>query len=153
MSRIALLACVLLACGGAAPKVNETIKLAAGTATLKATVTGVKVHTGTVYCALFNAPDGFPGSSPIIGGNLREDPLADSVTCEFAALPAGTYAVIVFQDENSDGKLDTNAFGAPTEGYGVTNNIVPAASAPTYSDSSVALAEAATVETTITLKH
>ena len=38
--------------------------------------------------------------------------------CDFEASPPGTYALAVIQDENSNGKLDTNLLGIPTEGYG-----------------------------------
>ena len=34
----------------------------------------------------------------------------------------GTYAVSTFHDENSNGKLDTNLLGIPTEGVGASNN-------------------------------
>jgi uncharacterized protein (DUF2141 family) len=39
------------------------------------------------------------------------------------AVPApGYYAVAVFHDENSDYKLNQNALGIPTEGFGLSNN-------------------------------
>jgi len=34
----------------------------------------------------------------------------------------GKYAVSVFHDENSNGKLDTNFLGIPREGVGASNN-------------------------------
>ena len=147
--------CSLAGCGGgsAPAAVKETIQLASGTATLRATITAVKVDGGEVYCAFFNAEAGFPGASPIIGGNRTVAPNSVSVVCELAQIPAGTYALIVFQDEDGNGQLDSNAFGAPTEGYGASNNKLPATSAPTFKDSSVAVADGATVDITINLKH
>ncbi len=38
------------------------------------------------------------------------------------SLNSGSYALRYFQDENSNGKLDMNWLGIPTEGYGFSNN-------------------------------
>ena len=37
-------------------------------------------------------------------------------------LPFGTYAAKVFQDENSNGELDSNFVGYPTEAFGFSND-------------------------------
>lgn len=142
----------LTACGGGALGPAPTITLAEGTAQLDATVTNVKLAKGRVYCALFNAAEGFPGASPIIGGSVNADTATESVPCRFSKLPAGEYAISVFQDENSDGALNTNAFGAPSEGYGASNNQLPAAEAPHFDDSKVRLDDGQTLTLTITLK-
>jgi uncharacterized protein (DUF2141 family) len=36
----------------------------------------------------------------------------------------GKYAVRYYQDENLNGKMDTNLVGKPTEGYGFSNNVI-----------------------------
>ncbi|MDG2004226.1 MAG: DUF2141 domain-containing protein [Novosphingobium sp.] len=41
--------------------------------------------------------------------------------CIFLPKP-GTYAVVLYHDENANRKLDRGALGIPTEGYGFTNN-------------------------------
>ena len=40
-----------------------------------------------------------------------------------AAAQAIRYAVFVIDDENGNGKLDTNFIGIPTEGFGFSNNL------------------------------
>ncbi len=45
-----------------------------------------------------------------------------NVTVRFDSLTAEPKAVRLFHDENSNGTLDTNFFGIPTEGYGFSNN-------------------------------
>ncbi len=45
-------------------------------------------------------------------------------------LAPGKYAVSVYVDENGNGRLDKNMFGAPKEPFGVSNNVVPKLSAP-----------------------
>ena len=60
---------------------------------------------------------------------LTEDSIEkDSVTGEtvrviFANLEAGDYAVMLFHDANSNGELDSNMLGIPSEGYGFSNNV------------------------------
>jgi uncharacterized protein (DUF2141 family) len=41
----------------------------------------------------------------------------------FSNLDPGRYAIILFHDENGNGKLDKNALGVPTEPYGFSNNV------------------------------
>jgi uncharacterized protein (DUF2141 family) len=45
--------------------------------------------------------------------------------CSFTLsnLKPGNYAVRYYHDENLNGKMETNLFGKPTEGYGFSNNV------------------------------
>lgn len=54
--------------------------------------------------------------------------------CIFKAVPAGTYGISAFHDENNDGELDTNLVGYPTEEYCASNNARNLMSAPSFSD-------------------
>jgi uncharacterized protein (DUF2141 family) len=45
-----------------------------------------------------------------------------SMDVEIPGLPYGNYAFAVFQDENSNGKLDKNALGIPVEPYAFSGN-------------------------------
>jgi uncharacterized protein (DUF2141 family) len=145
LSRLAVLtvlAVLAAACGAPANVVREpTITLPAGPGVVEATVTRVKVGLGPVFCNLHNSDAGpspeqtFPGQSPIIGGSLTVEASSERVLCRFEKLPMGTYAISIIQDEDSDGDLRTSVFGAPIEGYGASNNILPATSGPTWADS------------------
>jgi uncharacterized protein (DUF2141 family) len=44
------------------------------------------------------------------------------VVITYYGLKDGAYAVAMIHDENSNGQLDTNFLGIPTEGFGVSNN-------------------------------
>jgi uncharacterized protein (DUF2141 family) len=46
-------------------------------------------------------------------------------TCSFSIrnLKSGKYAVRYYHDENLNGRMETNMFGKPTEGYGFSNNV------------------------------
>jgi uncharacterized protein (DUF2141 family) len=75
---------------------------------------------GTVLAAVFDKAEGFPR------GTALRTAMAQSVNgkaaLRFTDLPKGEYAVTAFLDENSNGKLDTNLFGIPTELYGFSRN-------------------------------
>jgi uncharacterized protein (DUF2141 family) len=45
------------------------------------------------------------------------------VSYTFKDLEKGTYAIKLFHDVNNNGKMDTNMFGIPQEGYGFSNNV------------------------------
>jgi uncharacterized protein (DUF2141 family) len=51
---------------------------------------------------------------------------------DFLDIASGTYALAVIHDENSNGKLDTNWLGIPTEGYGFSNDAKALLGAPSF---------------------
>ena len=53
-------------------------------------------------------------------------------TAVFADVPEGDYAVTIFHDKNSDGKLNTNFIGIPKEPYGFSNNPMALFGPPSY---------------------
>jgi len=74
-------------------------------------VVGLRNNNGQIFCALYASAEGFPKDSQKA---LRRDSSSISekkASCEFSATQPGTYAVSVFHDENSNGKLDTNFLG------------------------------------------
>ncbi len=107
---------------------------------------------GTIRCALFHAAEGFPGPSPIVGGNQTASPGAGA-RCAFRGLPQGVYAVTAYHDANDNGRLDTNVFGAPVEGYGATQNHLPAAAAPRFDESSVSLQDGESVTAHVRFRY
>jgi len=50
----------------------------------------------------------------------------------FGELNRGKYAVRYFHDENLSGKMETNGFGKPKEGYGFSNNVTGLFGAPPF---------------------
>lgn len=85
-------------------------------------VEGLRNDKGQVVCALYSSPEGFPKNShkPV----ARATSLISNKkgVCEFSGIEPGTYAISVFHDENSNGKLDTNFLGIPREGVGASND-------------------------------
>ena len=67
----------------------------------------------------------------------------------FRGLPPGEYALAVFQDRNSDGKINKNILGIPKEPYGFSNNIKPHLSAPSFEKTKFLLDSDKTVSITL----
>ena len=60
----------------------------------------------------------------------------ETVGFQLCGLRTGVVAIRLFQDINGNGKLDTNAFGIPSEPYGASGK-PPAFSAPTWETTQV----------------
>jgi len=85
-------------------------------------IAGLRNDKGQVLCALFSSPAGFPKNSENAAAHAKSEISHGHAVCEFSGIAAGTYAVSVFHDENSNGRLDTNILGIPREGVGASNN-------------------------------
>jgi uncharacterized protein (DUF2141 family) len=102
-------------------------------------VLNIRNSTGTVACALFESPEGFPkeflrSATNVMVIKVRKQ----QARCDFEDIPPGTYAVVVVHDENMNGKLDTNVFGIPTEGYGFSNDATAMLGVPSFQAASFA---------------
>ncbi len=73
-----------------------------------------------------------------------------TVTVRFDSLAPGPKAVRLFHDENSNGKLDTNFFGIPSEGYGFSNNPRSRFGEPSFKDRLFELKADTTIHITLT---
>jgi uncharacterized protein (DUF2141 family) len=85
-------------------------------------ISGLHSDKGHVLCALFSSALDFPKRSEKAVARAKSDISHGNAVCEFPGIASGTYAVSVFHDENSNGKMDTNFMGIPREGVGASNN-------------------------------
>jgi uncharacterized protein (DUF2141 family) len=100
-------------------------------------ILNIRNSTGTVACALFESPDGFPIEYLRYATNIMVIKIRKTqARCDFLDIPPGTYALAVIHDENMNGKLDTNWLGVPREGYGFSNDAKALLSAPAFSAAS-----------------
>ena len=100
-------------------------------------ILNIRNSTGTVDCALFESPVGFPteflrSATNVMVLKIRETP----AHCDFESIPPGTYAIAVFHDENMNSKLDANWRGVPKEGYGFSNDAKGVVGPPSFSAAS-----------------
>jgi uncharacterized protein (DUF2141 family) len=116
-------------------------------------ILNIRNSTGTVDCALFDAPIGFPIEVLRSATNVMVIKVRHTqARCDFEDIPPGTYALAVIHDENSNGKLDTNWLGIPTEGYGFSNDVKALLGAPSFAAASFAY-DGRNLELTIRLQY
>ena len=103
---------------------------AAFAATLIVRVEAVSPKGGTLRVALYDRSsyDGHD-SDPVADKVVNA--IAPETTVEFANLPAGTYAIKMFQDINRNGAFDMD-FGLPAEPFGFSNNAHPLFDQPSF---------------------
>jgi len=89
---------------------------------IRVEVSGLRSDKGQIMCALFASAEGFPKKGEKALAHAKGEISQKHAECEFSKIAPGTYAVSVFHDENSNGKLDTNFIGMPKEGVGASNN-------------------------------
>ncbi len=95
---------------------------------------------GQVGCLLFASDKGFPKDSNA-AAQRKWCPISSSQSvCSFDPIPAGTYAVACFHDENKNGKLDTGLFGIPSEGTVASNNAKGFLGPPSFKDAKFSFA-------------
>jgi uncharacterized protein (DUF2141 family) len=97
----------------------------------------IRNSTGTIDCALFDSPSGFPrdvlrSAMMVMVLKVRNA----QARCDFEDIPPGVYAVAVIHDENMNGKLDANWLGIPKEGYGFSREAKGALGPPLFSAAS-----------------
>lgn len=84
---------------------------------------------GNLMVAIYDRADLWL-KTPLRG--LRQAAVAGTMTVEVPDMPEGDYAVSLFLDRNSNGKLDTNPLGMPTEPYAFSNDAAGAYGPPRY---------------------
>jgi uncharacterized protein (DUF2141 family) len=102
---------------------------------LRITVEGIRSPHGTILIGLYDNLESFTRAIEFSDkeGFLNDPDRFAAVALRANAamksevvltnLDPGQYAIVLFHDENGNGKLDTNALGIPTEPYGFSNNV------------------------------
>ena len=80
-------------------------------------IVGIRNNSGNIMLQLFNE------NEKVVTQEIGE--INDS-TCSFSInnLKPGKYAIRYYHDENTNGRMETNIVGKPTEGYGFSNNVI-----------------------------
>lgn len=121
-----------------------SLALAAGlasAATVEVHVSGVAAGKGKVSVAVcdrehFLKDCAYHATAPAQAG--------DNVV-RIANVPAGTWAVLVYQDENENGKLDQALFGIPLENYGFSRDARGHFGAPSFDEAAIEVKDDPTV--------
>ncbi len=116
-------------------------------------ILNIRNSAGSVACALFESPGGFPAEFLRSATNIMIIKVrATKARCDFEDIPPGTYALAVIHDENMNGKLDSNMLGIPEEGYGFSNDAKALLGAPSFSAASFPY-DGRNLELTISLRY
>lgn len=90
-------------------------------ADLTVKISDINQGKGHVMVGLYSGAEAFSQGKTSFGTRVKADNEQEQVV--FKDLPAGEYAIKIYQDENSNQKLDFNFIGIPKEGYGYSNNV------------------------------
>lgn len=85
------------------------------------TLVGLPSDEGVVYVGLCDAA----GWETFECANARLEPDPDGVVHVWRDVEPGVYGVTVLHDENRNGRMDFNFYGAPEEKWGSSNNPPP----------------------------
>ncbi|QLF92516.1 DUF2141 domain-containing protein [Pseudomonas sp. ABC1] len=90
-------------------------------ASLDVVVQGVQHDQGALRASLYDVPETFRKEARAVA--VQQVPAAEGdVVLRFDDVAPGRYAVMVYHDENADGKLNLRLGMFPSEGYGLSNN-------------------------------
>jgi uncharacterized protein (DUF2141 family) len=110
-----------------------------GTGSLEVEILGIKGGEGQLRVAVFGTPDGFPGD-PEKAEQVAIFPVeGESMVWQSEELHTGLWAVAVLHDENSNGAMETDWLGRPSEGWGVSNDAKGSFGPPSFDDAAVEL--------------
>jgi uncharacterized protein (DUF2141 family) len=120
-------------------------------ADLRITIQGIRSLNGTVLIGLYDSAssferaialsskEGFLNDPARIGGTALRANTSATASAVFSGLPPATYAVILFHDENENGRLDKNFWGVPVEPYGFSNDARGSLGPPSFADAAFTL--------------
>lgn len=113
----------------------------ASAATVEVRVSGVAAGKGKINVALcdkerFLKQCGYSGSAPATG--------AETVVT-LKDIPAGTWAVLAYQDENENNELDRSFIGVPKENYGFSRDARGKFGPPGFEDAAIEVKDGTTV--------
>jgi uncharacterized protein (DUF2141 family) len=98
-------------------------------------VTGFQQASGQIRIAVYNNSNGFLTPERVYKKIVLE--VNQSILKHTVRLPQGNYAIVLYQDNNSNGICDKNFLGIPIERYGFSNNIRPVLSAPSFTSTMI----------------
>ncbi|HKO77037.1 MAG TPA: DUF2141 domain-containing protein [Flavobacterium sp.] len=98
---------------------------------LTVSVSGLKSDTGVLKVGLYNSDGTFLKSTY---KSITSEIKKNGATITFVGIPKGEYGISTYQDENSNGKLDKNMMGIPSEDFACSNDAKGFMGPPKYED-------------------
>ncbi len=113
---------------------------------LTVNITGINSIKGDIYVYLYTSEEGFPIEISKASEFKKIKLTKNNMTVYFKNLKSGTYAVSVYQDIDTNGKINQNFLGIPKEPVGVSNNAEGFMGPPKYEDAKFNLDSNKTIE-------
>lgn len=85
-------------------------------------MSGFRNDNGNARVFLFRTAAGFPDDAHKAYEVTTSQIKNGKAVAFFEFTPYGDYAISMFHDEDSDGVMDTNWYGKPMEGYGISGD-------------------------------
>jgi uncharacterized protein (DUF2141 family) len=127
------------------------LSLPAAAGELRVSVEGLRSAAGTILIGLYDSARSFDRAielsdkegflndpDRVAGVALRANPALEGGVV-FTNVTPGRYAIILFHDEDGNGRLDKNFWGVPTEPYGFSNDAQGFLGPPDYKDAAMEL--------------
>ncbi len=106
--------------------------------TVEVSITGLRNMKGQILVCLTTNPKAFPDCSKDKNSVRMAVKAADAADFKVQAPSAGTYAIAVVHDENSNNKMDLAIF-LPKEGFGFSRNPTITVGPPSFKSASFAV--------------
>ncbi|WP_426342895.1 DUF2141 domain-containing protein [Pseudoduganella sp. S-14] len=132
MNILMIAGALALAAGAAAYAYGNRQPAAAGTATVNVTLGGVAGQKGALMGAICNKNSFLKACQ-----YFAVQPAVAGSVLVFPGVTPGSYAVMVYHDENLNGRLDKSANGLPIEGWGFSRNARGHYGPPTFDDARI----------------
>ena len=87
-------------------------------------VQGVEHEEGMLDVKIYNDKKSFLNEELAIE-SVRKKPTKNKTIVPLTKIHEGKIAIVIYHDENNDGKLNTGLFWRPKEGYAFSNKYIP----------------------------
>lgn len=108
--------------------------------TVRLTVEGVGSNEGKISAAMYTDQKTFLKFDKVFKATSEKAKKGVTILV-FKDIPEGNYAIAVFHDKNSNGKLDTNMLGIPKEPVAFSKGKMKTFGPPSFDECSFAVAE------------
>lgn len=123
--------------------ISITMAFPVAAETLTVVIKNVESANGYIMLVILASEQEFDGDIEAIA-SMKQRTLAGDNTFTVGNLPEGDYGFRIMHDKNSNGELDSNFVGMPTEPWGFSNNATGTMGPPGWSDVKFSLSGKAT---------
>ena len=129
------------------------VSLPAFSQNIHVTVTGVENSKGKLMLGVFTSNENFKEEKPVKKMSFSKTKFSNGKLSFSLSLEPGTYGLSVYDDENSNHKMDYNWVHIPVEGFGFSDFYLSGMSRPTFDDFKFTVKEGESKRITIKMRY